>query len=295
MANFNLAAYFNNFIKFNLKKYPINQVSGFAFMDDILKRNNVNIIGHGEKVILFAHGFGCDQNSWKFIIDAFTDEYRLILFDYVGAGQSDLSQYDSAKYSTLNGYAQDILDICEELEIKDAIFVGHSVSSMIGLLAAKENPAYFKKLIFIGPSPRYLNDDGYTGGFERTDLENLFEFMDNNYLGWSSALAPAIMGNADRPELGKFLTNSFCSTDPDIARQFARVTFFSDNRHDLKDLEVESLTLQCSDDIIAPLSIGHYMKENTPGNSLLIMEATGHCPHISEPTETIAAIKAFIE
>lgn len=265
-----------------------------ADVESILKRNNVNIIGNGNNVILFAHGFGCDQNSWKFIIDAFTDDYKLVLFDYVGAGKSDLAAYDSVKYSALEGYAQDILEICESLQLKDIIFVGHSVSSMIGLLAAKKAPHYFKKMVFIGPSPRYLNDGNYIGGFERHDLESLFEFMDNNYLGWSSALAPAIMGNADRPELGEFLTNSFCSTDPDIARQFARVTFYSDNRADLNDLNIESLTLQCSDDVIAPLSVGYYIKDNTPLNSLVVMDATGHCPHISEPAETISAIRAFI-
>lgn len=264
-------------------------------IESIFKRNNVNIIGNGDNVILFAHGFGCDQNSWKFIIDAFSDEYKLVLFDYVGAGQSDLTEYDPVKYSTLDGYAQDILEICESLQLKDIVFVGHSVSSMIGVLAAKKAPQYFKKLVFIGPSPRYLNDDGYQGGFERSDLESLFEFMDNNYLGWSSTLAPAIIGNADRPELGEFLTNSFCSTDPDIAKQFARVTFYSDNRADLKDLNIESLTLQCSDDIIAPLSVGYYMRDHTPINSLVIMDATGHCPHISEPAETISAIKSFIK
>jgi sigma-B regulation protein RsbQ len=263
-------------------------------MSSSIKRNNVNVIGNGQKVMLFAHGFGCDQNSWKFIIDAFTNDYKLILFDYVGSGKSDLSEYDTSKYGTLQGYAQDILDICHELNIKDAIFVGHSVSSMIGVLAAKKDPALFEKLIFIGPSPRYLNEEGYTGGFEKADLEALFEFMDNNYLGWSSALAPAIIGNADRPELGEFLTNSFCSTDPDIAREFARVTFFSDNRADLKDLAVESLTLQCSDDIIAPIAVGNYINANLPKNTLVIMKATGHCPHISEPEETVAAIKAYL-
>jgi sigma-B regulation protein RsbQ len=263
-------------------------------MKSPLKRNNVNVSGKGQKVILFAHGFGCDQNSWKFITDAFVNEYRLVLFDYVGSGQSDLNEYDSSKYGKLDGYAQDILDICHELDIKDIIFVGHSVSSMIGLLAAKKEPGLFEKLIFIGPSPRYLNDVGYTGGFEKEDLEALFEFMDNNYLGWSSALAPAIIGNADRPELGEFLTNSFCSTDPEIAREFAKVTFFSDNRDDLKDVAIESLTLQCSDDIIAPLAVGQYINENLPGNTLVVMRATGHCPHISEPEETVTAIKAFL-
>lgn len=263
-------------------------------MKSSLIRNNVNIIGRGKKVIVFAHGFGCDQNSWKFITDAFTDEYKLVLFDYVGSGKSDLSQYDPVRYGTLNGYAQDILEVCAELDIEGAIFIGHSVSAMIGLLAAKINPALFEKLIFIGPSPRYLNDEGYKGGFERPDLEALFEFMDNNYLGWSSALAPAIMGNADRPELGEFLTSSFCSTDPDIAREFAKVTFFSDNRNDLKNVNVESLTLQCSDDIIAPLEVGDYIHANLKGNQLVVMKATGHCPHISEPEETITAIKAYL-
>ena len=203
------------------------------------------------------------------MIDNFTEDYKIILFDYVGAGKSDLSKYDRKKYAELDGYAQDVLDICEALNLKEVIFVGHSVSSMIGLLAANKSPQFFKKLIFIGPSPRYLNDEGYIGGFERDDLDSLFEFMDSNYLGWSSQLAPAIMGNPDKPEHGAFLTNSFCMTDPEIARQFARVTFYSDNRKDLGKLTVESLTIQCADDIIAPLPVGDYVQANTPGNSLI--------------------------
>lgn len=260
----------------------------------VLKRNNVKITGKGTQVMLFAHGFGCDQQSWQFIIDSFTEDFRVILFDYVGAGKSDLSQYDKEKYADLKGYAQDVLDICEALDLHDVIFVGHSVSSMIGLLAANKAPQYFKKLIFIGPSPRYINEEGYVGGFERTDLESLFEFMDSNYLGWSSQLAPTIMGNPDQPEHGAFLTNSFCMTDPEIARQFARVTFYSDNRQDLSKLTVDSLTLQCSDDIIAPLAVGDYMKANVPGNSLKVLNATGHCPHISAPEETVEAIRAYL-
>ena len=263
-------------------------------MKDVLKRNNVTIIGNGSEVMLFAHGFGCDQNAWRYILNAFTPDYKVVLFDYVGAGKSDLSAYDKVRYSTLRGYAQDILDICEALNLKDVIFVGHSVSSMVGVLAAKEKPEYFKKLVFVGPSPRYLNDEGYTGGFEREDLEKLFEIMDSNYLGWSRTLAPAIMGNSNSPALGEELANSFCATDPEIAKQFARVTFLSDNRNDLSGLKVESLTLQCSDDIIAPLQIGYYMKEHTPGNTLVLMKAKGHCPHMSAPDETINAIKSFI-
>lgn len=264
-------------------------------MKSILERNNVKISGKGTQPMMFAHGFGCDQHSWQFITDAFENDYKIILFDYVGAGKSDLSAFDPQKYSKLEGYAEDVLDICEALNLHNAIFVGHSVSSMIGILAANKNPEYFDKLILIGPSPRYLNDEGYCGGFERSDLENLFEFMDSNYLGWSSAMAPTIMGNASRPELGEFLTTSFCTTDPEIARSFARTTFFSDNRSDLKEVKVPSLTLQCREDIIAPQQIGKFVEENMPQNTLYLMRATGHCPHISEPQETISAIKNFLK
>jgi sigma-B regulation protein RsbQ len=263
-------------------------------MKSIIKRNNVNVIGDGEQVILFAHGFGCDQRSWQFVVDAFTDDYKIVLFDYVGSGQSDLSEYDSGKYGSLGGYAQDVLDVCEALSLNQVIFIGHSVSAMIGLLAAIQQPEYFSKLVFIGPSPRYLNDEGYTGGFDRKDLESLFEFMDSNYLGWSNTMAPAIMGNPGRPELGEFLTNSFCATDPEVAREFARVTFFSDNRSDLGKLQIESLTLQCTEDVIAPTTVGEFVKEHTPHNKIVMLEATGHCPHISEPEKTIKAIKDFI-
>jgi len=260
----------------------------------VIKRNNIKVLGNGKQAMLFAHGFGCDQRAWKFIADAFTEDYQLILFDYTGSGQSDISQYNPEKYSKLGGYVQDVLDICEALQLKEVIFIGHSVSSMVGLLAAIRQPQYFYRLILIGPSPRYLNTTDYTGGFERQDLENLFEFMDSNYLGWSSAMAPAIMGNPDRPELGEFLTDSFCSTDPDIARDFARVTFFSDNREDLSKLTIKSLTIQCSQDMIAPVEVGQYVHRHTPGNTYILLNATGHCPHISAPNETVAAIKHYL-
>lgn len=260
-----------------------------------IHRNNVKISGNGSQPMMFAHGFGCDQQSWQFITDAFADHYKIILFDYVGAGHSDLSAFDPEKYSSLEGYAQDVLDICEDLDLRNVIFVGHSVSSMIGILAANKNPEYFEKLILIGPSPRYLNDENYFGGFERKDLESLFEFMDSNYLGWSSTMAPAIMGNPERPELGQFLTTSFCTTDPDIARSFARATFFSDNREDLEKVSKPSLTLQCSNDIIASERVGEFVRQHTPGNTLYQMKATGHCPHISAPEETIKAIKEFLK
>jgi len=263
-------------------------------MTDIEKRNNVSIVGSGIKTMVLAHGYGCDKQVWSEISAAFEKDYRIVTFDYVGAGGSDLDAYNSERYSTLDGYAKDILDIYQALGLKDTIFVGHSVSSMIGLLAANQHPAYFEKLIFLGPSPRYLNDEGYHGGFELPDLEDLFEMMDNNYLGWSKALAPAFMGNPDRPELGERLTNNFCATDPNIAREFARTTFLSDNRQDLKNLTIPSLTLQCTSDIVAPMEVGQYIHEHVKDNTLIILEATGHCPHMSAPEETIKAMKAYL-
>lgn len=244
--------------------------------------------------MLFAHGFGCDQNMWRFVTPAFENDYKIIAFDYVGAGKSDLSAYNPERYSNLNGYTQDVLDICEALDLKDAIFVGHSVSSMIGLLAAIKKPEYFSDLILIGPSPCYINDGTYVGGFERRDIEELLETMDKNYIGWANFLAPAIMKNADRPELGKELTESFCSTDPHIARQFAMATFFSDNRRDLLNLKRPSLIMQCSDDLIAPLSVGYYLHTHLSNSTLRVLNATGHCPHMSEPEETIKVMQDYL-
>ncbi len=261
---------------------------------DIVKRNNIRISGKGKQPMLFAHGFGCDQNMWRFIVPAFEENYRIILFDYVGAGKSDLNSYNVEKYSSLNGYAEDVLEICAALKLEDVIFVGHSVSSMIGLLAAIERPRLFKKVIMIGPSPCYINDSGYKGGFERKDIEGLIQTMESNYIGWANFMAPSIMGNQDRPELGQELSESFCSTDPVIANQFAKATFFSDNRADLGRLKVPALILQCSDDIIAPLEVGTYLSEMLKKSTLKIMKATGHCPQVSEPEETITFMKEYL-
>jgi sigma-B regulation protein RsbQ len=257
-------------------------------------RNNVNISGRGAQPMVFAHGFGCDQNMWRWVTPAFEDDYRIVLFDHVGAGRSQLSAYSPAKYRTLDGYATDLLEICAEEGLENAIFVGHSVSAMIGVLAALREPGRFEKLVLIGPSPRYVNDDDYVGGFGREDIEGLLDFLDDNYLGWVSAMAPVIMGNPDRPELGAELTSSFCRTDPEIARQFARVTFLSDNRADLPKLSTPVLVLQCSEDAIAPLAVGEYVHAHIPGSRLVLMKATGHCPNLSAPEETIAAMKAFL-
>ena len=261
---------------------------------EILKRNNVTVTGRGSQPMLFAHGFGCDQHMWRFVTPAFEKDYRLILFDYVGSGESDLFAYDPDKYSTLEGYAEDVLDVIRALDLRDIIFVGHSVSSMIGVLAANEEPERFARLILIGPSPRYINEDSYVGGFERKDIDGLLEMMDSNFIGWANFMAPAIIKNADRPELGEELTESFCSTDPVIARRFAQATFLADNRDDLARVTVPSLILQCSDDMVAPQQVGEFMNERLANSTLRVMEATGHCPHMSHPEETISLIKDYL-
>jgi sigma-B regulation protein RsbQ len=258
------------------------------------KRNNVHVTGHGERALMFAHGFGCDQNMWRYVAPAFEDEFCTILFDHVGAGGSDLSAYDPAKYADLGGYADDVVEIGQELGLSEAIFVGHSVSAMIGMLASLKAPDMFESLVFVGPSPRYINDEGYTGGFTAPQIAELLDFLADNHLGWSSAMAPAIMANPDRPELGEELTNSFCRTDPEIAKAFARVTFMSDNRADLARIKARTLILQCSEDIIAPLEVGDYLHNQIAGSKLVVMKATGHCPNLTAPAETIAAIRAFV-
>ena len=262
---------------------------------DIIARNNVHVSGRGTQPMLFAHGFGCDQNMWRFVAPAFEDDYRVVLFDYVGAGRSDLAAYDVKRYSALEGYAQDVLDVIHALELRDVIFVGHSVSSMIGVLAANREPDRFARLVLIGPSPRYVNDPPqYVGGFEHADIDGLLETMDRNYIGWANFLAPAIMKNPDRPELGAELTESFCSTDPVIARRFAEATFLADNRADLPQVRVPALVLQCAEDMIAPDAVGEYVHRAMPASTLRRMQATGHCPHMSAPEETIALMRDYL-
>jgi sigma-B regulation protein RsbQ len=261
----------------------------------VLARNNVNQSGRvGGKPMLFAHGFGCDQNMWRYVAPAFEDEYRIVLFDHVGAGGSDHTAYSRTKYDSLRGYAGDVLEICRDLELRDVIFVGHSVSAMIGVLAAQEEPERFAKLVLVGPSPRYTDDGDYVGGFTRADIDGLLDSLDSNYLGWSATYAPAIMGASQPAELQEELTNSFCRADPEIARHFARVTFLSDNRADLEAVETPTLILQCSDDVIAPQSVGEYVHGSIRGSTLVRMRATGHCPNLSAPEETIAAIRDFL-
>ncbi|WP_434453305.1 alpha/beta fold hydrolase [Lentzea sp. E54] len=243
---------------------------------------------------MFAHGFGCDQNMWRTVVPAFADSHMIVLFDHVGAGRSDLTAWRPDRYATLRGYAADVLEICADLDLRDVVFVGHSVSAMIGALAVLEEPERFSSLVMVGPSPRYVDDDGYRGGFSAADIDELLDSLDSNYLGWSAAMAPAIMGNPDRPELGNELVESFCRTDPDIARHFARVTFLSDNRADLPNITVPTLVLQCRDDVIAAQEVGEFVHRAIPDSELMVLDATGHCPHLSAPEATVAAIDGFL-
>lgn len=261
----------------------------------VLRRNNVVTSGKPDgRPMMFAHGYGCDQHMWRFVTPAFEADHRIVVFDHVGAGRSDVTAYDREKYDSLDGYAADILEICDALELEEVVFVGHSVAAMMGVLAARREPQRFDRLVLVGPSPRYIDDDGYRGGFTREQIDDLLVSLESNFLGWSAQMAPLIMGNPDRPELGDELTNSFCATDPDIAAHFAQVTFTSDNRADLAQVAVPTLVLQCSDDVIAPDDVGRYVHEHVPNSTFVKMAATGHCPNLSAPQETIDAIRAFL-
>lgn len=262
--------------------------------EPIIRRNNVKVSGSGERTMMFAHGFGCDQTMWETVAGNFEPDFRVVLFDYVGHGQSDLAAYSAERYSSLASFAGDVVEIAHSLELQKAVFVGHSVSAMIGALATLKAPGMFSELIMVGPSPRYIDDDGYRGGFSEEQVNELLAFLADNHLGWSAAMAPVIMGNSDRPELGARLENSFCRTDPDIARDFARATFLSDNRNDLASVSVRTLVLQCSNDIIAPVEVGEYVHAEIQNSEYRLLNATGHCPHLSAPDEVTAAIRNFV-
>ena len=261
---------------------------------NVLQRNNVNVHKGAGTPLVFVHGFGCDQNMWRLLAPHFAERHTVVLLDLVGSGKSDLSAYDPAKYATLHGYAQDMVEVMAALDLPPSIFVGHSVSAMIGLLAELKAPQRFAAQVMVGPSPCYINDGDYTGGFSRQDIEGLLEALESNYLGWSSNMAPAIMGAPDQPELGVELTNSFCRTDPEIAKQFARATFLSDFRAELPRLQSPTLILQCSDDMIAPMSVGEYMSRTIPNSRLKVIDNVGHCPHLSSPSASVAAMEEFI-
>jgi sigma-B regulation protein RsbQ len=260
-----------------------------------VERHAIHLTGLPDgQPMMFSHGYGCDQNMWRLVAPAFTGTHRVVLFDHVGVGKSDLRSYDKVRYSSLDGYASDVLAIIHDLDLSGVIFVGHSVSAMIGLLAAIREPERFADLILVGPSPSYIDDRDYVGGFSRSDIDEMMDSLDSNYLGWSSVIAPIIMANPQRPELSMELINSFCATDPDIAKRFAHVTFLSDNRKDLPKVRTPSLILQCTDDVIAPQAVGEYVHDHLRDSKLVVMNATGHCPNLSAPEETIAAIKAYL-
>jgi sigma-B regulation protein RsbQ len=261
---------------------------------EIVQRNNVTVGGDvAGRPMLFAHGFGCSQAMWRHVAPEFAD-HRTVLLDYVGAGGSDLDYYDAGKYDSLHGYVDDVLEVIETLGLSDVVFVGHSVSSMVGVLAAVRRPDLIGALVLVGPSPRYVNDGEYVGGFEQADIDGLLDSLEANYRGWSSTMAPAIIGNPERPELGEELTDSFCSVDPEIARQFARVTFLSDNRADLEAVRVPTLILQSSDDMIAPLQVGQFVHRSIAGSTLTLLDSTGHLPHLADPGEVSRAIRTFV-
>ena len=262
---------------------------------DILLRNHVTIRGQGERTMIFAPGFGCDQTVWNNVCELFENDYTLVLFDYVGMGKTDITAFDPNKYDKLFGYVQDLLDVCDALELNDAIFVGHSVSGMIGLLGSLRKPEYFSELIMIGPSPCYLNDPPeYYGGFEEEDLTGLIEMMEKNYIGWANMFAATVSNNPARPDVAEDLENRFCSTDPVIARTFAEACFFADNRMDVPKVTVPSLIMQCDEDIIAPAAVGEYLDQHLPHSTLVYMDATGHCPHMSHPDETAQCIREYL-
>jgi sigma-B regulation protein RsbQ len=245
-------------------------------------------------VMMFAHGFGCDQNMWRHVAPQFEDRYRVVLFDYVGAGGAS-APYDAERYASLDGYAADVLRICRDLGVHNVTFVGHSVSAMIGVLADVAAPDLFDTIVMIGPSPRYLDDVGYHGGFQDVDIESMLDSLAGNYLGWSASMAPAIMGNPDRPELGEELQASFCTVDPMIAEGFARATFLADNRADLPAVTARCLVLQSREDVIASPDVGRYVAEHLPDASLVVLEATGHCPHLSAPGQVVDAMNDFLK
>ena len=261
---------------------------------NIQKRNNVQVQGEGSTTMIFAHGFGCDQHMWRLMAPRFAERYRVVTFDLVGAGNSDLNTYEPVKYARLDGYAADLLEIASEFAHGPAYFVGHSVSAMIGMLADLKAPGTFAAHLMIGPSPCYINDGEYVGGFEREDIDSLLDTLESNYLGWASSMAPAIMGTPERPELGQELTASFCRTDPEIAKQFAKTTFLSDHRDDLARLVTPTLIVQSSDDLIAPTVVGEYMQRMLPNSVLRTVVNSGHCPHLSAPGPTYDAIEDFL-
>lgn len=260
---------------------------------DVLRRNHVQVIDGSGPTLVYGHGFGCNQSMWADITPAFKDTHRQVLFDYVGSGGSDLSAFDQHRYSELQGYAQDLLDVCDALGLtRDVVLVAHSVSCSIGMLAAIERPALFRHVVMVGPNPCFVNDPPYVGGFEREDLQELLELMDRNFMGWADFLAPVASG--DSAVTGRRLHESFCSTDPLIARTFAQATFFADNRADVARMHAPSLVLQHRHDALAPLAVGEFMVTHLRQGALRVLDVAGHCAHMSHPHLVVDAIRSVL-
>ncbi len=264
--------------------------------DDVLRRHAVRVTGNTDgRPMVFLHGFGCDQTLWRFVAPAFEADHRVVTLDYVGAGNSDRSAYDPEKYASLDGYAADVLDICRALDLRDVVLVAHSVSAMVAVLASIAEPDRFGELVFVSPSPRYLDDlPDYHGGFSEADIDGLLQMLDVNSMGWAAFLAPIVMGNPDRPDLASDLETTFCSIDPIMARQFAKVTFLADNRADLPKVTIPSLVIQCKEDAVASMDVGLYVHREVPNSAFRVIEATGHCPHVSHPAATVATIRDYL-
>jgi sigma-B regulation protein RsbQ len=260
----------------------------------VVSRNNVNVAGKGAATMVFVHGFGCDQTMWRFLAPAYGDRFRVVSYDLTGSGLSDPAAYDRDKYATLHGHADDLLEILEAVAPGPVVVVGHSVGATIAMLAAIKAPQRFAAQVMVGPSPCYINDGDYVGGFNRDDIDELLETMDANYLGWSRSVAPMIMGAPNQPLLRDELTDRFCRNDPEIARHFARVTFLSDHRADVPRAATPALILQCSDDLIAPREVGDYLHRHLPDSTLSVIQNVGHCPHMSAPAESSRAIDGFL-
>ena len=263
----------------------------------VLQRNNVHVLEGTGQTLVYGHGFGCSQKMWDRITPAFLGETKQVLFDYVGSGHSDIAQFDPQRYASLQGYAQDLIEVCDALNLSgDVIYIGHSVSCSIGILAAIARPVLFSKLILVGPNPCFVNDaEGYVGGFERADLEGLLALMDQNYIGWANYLAPVIASQDASGAVARELSNSFCSTDPVVARVFAQTTFFSDNRADLAKVGQECLVLQHRHDTLAPVAVGEYVHAHLRNSMLKVLEVSGHCAHMSHPEMVIELIREFIQ
>lgn len=263
----------------------------------VIEQNNVTQSGiDNGPAMIFVHGFGCDQSMWREVAPKFAEGHRVITYDLTGMGQSDLSAYDPHRYGDLRAHAEDLRGIVDALRLDEVVLVGHSVGATIALLAAIEVPEKISRLVLISPSPCFVDDavSSYRGGFSREDLEGLIAFLDENHMGWSAQMAPTIVGQPEGAVATDELTQSFCRTDPKIAQHFARVTFLSDERKAFEHATRPSLILHCKHDALVPMEVAEWMKDRTPMVTLELLDATGHCPHMTVPHDVVAAMQTYL-